>query len=220
MALRRVSAISCVVALMGCDITPFRGGVDGFMLDLTSLSPPDFPGGQPFPDIGTPPHFAPTGSACTSNDDCASSLGGTNKAPWCIAFYNNARWTNGYCTSGCRPSLTDQATGLNPDCPGDPNGAGATCEALSQMSGQCRAFCQDAQMDCRAQDGYWCKNVDYGGACVARDVTWCDPTMNACPKAMDGNEQLCWSLRRITAAASAPSCVTCSCSSVCIPRME
>src|SRR5262249_33953075 len=46
-------------------------------------------------------------------------------------------------------------------------------------------------MDCRADEGYWCENLDFSGGCVPKGKDWGNPFLpKSCPGSMAGKAQI------------------------------
>jgi len=177
-----ICGLTLAASFMGCGNT---GGATGGGGDLAVKPVPDL--GKAPPDIAKPTG-AFTGEPRTVNGDCLPSVSGTSVAAPCVKTLNMLTYKNGYCSSPCRPTKTDQGTGLNSDCPSD----AAACQLVSQTAGRCVKLCMDATMDCRFDEDYICENNAYlAASCTPKSKDWCDPKVQMCPKSAMGNAQLC-----------------------------
>ena len=183
--MKRFSSLFCGLLLAAAGCGPSGGGGGGTNPDI-AMAPMNKPDIAMGPDLmvvmGPCMNGMPgcSGDPCTKVADCAKGLG-PNQSAQCLKTQmtqggGTLTWTDGYCTSACRPTRNDPQNGLNPDCPG----GNATCEG-SGATGQCVTACQMSS-ECRTE--YACfvvNNVAFG--CLPKAVSECDPAKaGTCPR--------------------------------------
>jgi hypothetical protein len=115
-------------------------------------------------------------------------------------------WPMGYCSSACRPAMTNAGTGLNSDCPG----GAATCTDPdpTTMMGSCLTFCT---MSAQCRTGYSCFVASSMGVvetegCEPTAISQCDPRVRGSCPAMAGMPQTCVNVGDGTVGECVPSC--------------